>query len=621
VCGISGVVDPSSGAASVEPLMAMHARIPHRGPDGEGFCLLDHAFTLRDAEGSAGLRGLAEQSGARVALAFRWLQIQDRSPGSAQPMASADGKLRLVFNGEIYNFRALREELAAGGHRFGTASDTEVILAAYRAWGTGMFERLDGMWALALLDAAARKLVLSRDRFGIKPLYYSYCGGRLLFASEAKQLLAAGVSSEANRDAVARFIPGARPAGTEQTFFANIHAHPAASYCELDLQSNPGELRFLPYWALARTQAALSYAEAQDRLDRVLQSSVRMHMAAQVPVGVLASGGLDSGIVAALSVSAFADRAQEPVAFSMVLGPGEPQDESPAIAQLRDALGFEGFTTTLDAARLRSRIDEIALAQEEPIAGMAVGGQYATLALAARHGIRVVLDGQGSDEIFAGYPRHQYALIAAGLRRGSWPRTLAEAGAILWRDASMFRRPSGVPAAGVRTLTRQVPSPIASPRLSLGETLRNDVLHGNLRWVLGVTDRNAMAHSIEARVPYVSRDVVELAFSLPDQFKVGAGWRKRILRDVALRHLPAPIVRRKARVGFGVPALPWLRREFAADLLAVATGPAAAGTLFDADQVGRFVEGFLSGAHDDAGTAWRLYAVDRWVRAYSVTGL
>src|SRR5438128_5160507 len=189
MCGISAIVDSSGKPGLVEELLAMHAAIPHRGPDGQGFCVVTGEGRLADASSADELRGRAGAAPV-AAFAFRWLQIQDRDPASAQPMASGDGTVRLLFNGEIYNFRELREELAGQGRAFRTRSDTEVVLAAYERWGEGMFARLEGMWAIVVLDQRARSVVISRDRFGIKPLYLHRQGTRLLVASEVKQFLA-----------------------------------------------------------------------------------------------------------------------------------------------------------------------------------------------------------------------------------------------------------------------------------------------------------------------------------------------------------------------------------------------------------------------------------------------
>lgn len=636
MCGISLVVDQESGEGLVESLRAMHAAIPHRGPDGEGFCVLDGDWRLHAAREAAALP-LGTRS-ARVGCAFRWLQIQDRDPASSQPMASADGAIQLLFNGEIYNFRELREELARAGRPFRTRSDTEVVLAAYEHWGEAAFARFEGMWALAILDLRDRSLVISRDRFGIKPLYLHRAGSRLFIASEVKQLLAAGAPARADRSSVTRFLRGRRPSPPEATFFEGIRAQPPATWARIPLDAGAGEPQFRAYWDLPKAPPDMSIKleAACERLDAILARSVSDHLVAAVPVGILVSGGLDSSLVAALSARSRGSSGERIDAYSMVPERASRDiDESAYMTSVVNAFGLRGHATTLAPATFKQAIGAVTRAQEEPAAGFAAAAQYAVFALAATQGTRVVLDGQGADEIFAGYPRHQFAYLADRASRGHVLEAAIESGAVLAADRGFARdlwRGTVLPRARRLLPGRAAPPPVflrapfdrpmARQPLSLADTLRRDVLEGNLRAVLALTDRNAMAHSIEARVPYVHRPVVEFAFSLPDRFKIGAGQRKRVLRALGERYLPPEVARRRDRIGFGAPTRDWLSRDFVTELRALANGPAfAASECVDREGVHAFVERFLAGAHRDAGTAWRLYAVDQWVRTFSVTGL
>jgi asparagine synthase (glutamine-hydrolysing) len=244
MCGLSAIVDFESNERLLPALLAMHARIPHRGPDGEGFAVLDADWNAVGARTESELHASAP-SRLRVGMAFRWLQIQDPGEAAAQPMASPDGSVWLMFNGEVYNFREIGRELTQLGHRFASVSDTEVILAAYMEWGSECFRRLNGMWAIVLLDLRNRKIVISRDRFGIKPLFYHRSQKRLLIASEVKQLLAAGAPAVANRAAVARFVANLRPETPEETYFEDIFAQPAATFAEIGLQA-PADIIFQP---------------------------------------------------------------------------------------------------------------------------------------------------------------------------------------------------------------------------------------------------------------------------------------------------------------------------------------------------------------------------------------
>jgi asparagine synthase (glutamine-hydrolysing) len=323
----------------------------------------------------------------------------------------------------------------------------------------------------------------------------------------------------------------------------------------------------------------------------------------------------------------------------------EGYDESIYIDQIVAALRFQSFRAEFSSAWLKANIDRISQAQEEPVAGMAVAGQFLAYETAAHHGARVVLDGQGADEIFAGYPRHQHTVLKDYLRRRALSALWHEVISLWRRDARFFGdlwrlrilprlahllafEKGGAaldflqPQGGEPPSKLQSESPEGAPWTALGKELSTDVLTGNLRPVLAVTDRNAMAHSIEARVPFVDRRIVEFAFRLPDNYKIGDGKRKRILRLLAERYLPKSIVTRVDRIGFGAPIEQWLRTDFRTELLALPGGDVfGRSTLVDPLRLGAYINEFLAGQHHDAGTIWRLFGVDRWARVYSVRGI
>jgi asparagine synthase (glutamine-hydrolysing) len=644
MCGLSAIVEFEPGEKLLPCLVSMHQCIPHRGPDGEGFALLDSAWRVTR------LRTVSAQCPAmtgswRLGMAFRWLQIQDPGEASAQPMASPDGTVWLMFNGEVYNFRAIARELEQLGHRFGSASDTEVLLAAYMQWGRRCFDRLEGMWAMVVLDLRNRKIIISRDRFGIKPLFYYFDRRRLIIASEIKQLLAAGAPAIANRAAVARFVRNKRPATPEETFFKDIFAQPAATIAEIDLEAR-ADISFQPYWRLdpevGQPATAPPLWQACAKLEELLATSVVEHMAGRAPLGHLISGGLDSSLLAALAVRN--DRPSRPgVGVSMVLATrSDRYDETAYIDAVASGLKLQSFRAELTAAWLKANIPRISKAQEEPVAGMAVAGQFLAYEAAARHGARVVLDGQGADEIFGGYPRHQYTLLMGYIRHRALVALSRELMSLWRRDPKFFRdawRLRLLPRiARFVGLRRRHPafdflrfdcdadalkcaSKIRHGSLptALDNELRADVLTGNLRAVLAITDRNAMAHSIEARVPYVDRRIVEFAFQLPDEYKVGDGTRKRILRLLGGRYLPDVITSRVDRVGFGAPIEQWLRSDFRGELTALAEDDVfGRSSLIDRRALRNYIGEFLAGRHREASALWRLYAIYNWVVAYGV---
>src|SRR5262245_5590495 len=438
MCGLSAIVEFEPGDRLIQDLLAMHERIPHRGPDGEGFTLVDAAWRAASARTVAELPSVTAPN-LRFGMAFRWLQIQDPGEAAAQPMGF-DGSTWLMFNGEVYNFKEIRQELARLGHQFTSVSDTEVILAAYRQWGNQCFTRLNGMWAMVLLDLRSRKIIISRDRFGIKPLFFHRGKNRLVIASEIKQLLAAGVPAIANQAAVSRFISNLRPETSEETFFKDIFAQPAATFAEINLE-NSAEIKFQHYWSLEPppVDPALTLENACTKLDDLLTRSALEHVVAQAPLGHLLSGGLDSSLLAALTAPNYSRRRERGLGVSMVLTTRlKGYDESTYIDQVVTALKFRSIKAEFSSAWLKANIDRITKAQEEPVAGMAVAGQFLAYETAARHGARVVLDGQGADEIFAGYPRHQHTVLKDYARRFSSLALVREL-TLLWRyDAKFF---------------------------------------------------------------------------------------------------------------------------------------------------------------------------------------
>jgi asparagine synthase (glutamine-hydrolysing) len=648
MCGLSAIVEFGSEDRLVQSLLEMHDRIPHRGPDGEGFTLIDAGWQAVSAKSAHDLRALAP-SDWRIGMAFRWLQIQDPGETAAQPMASPDGSVWLTFNGEIYNFRELRGELEGLGHRFASVSDTEVLLAAYLRWGSGCFGRLNGMWSIILIDLRERKMIISRDRFGIKPLFYHHGPGRLIVASEIKQLLAGGAPALANRAALGRFVRGRRPSSPEETFFKDIFAQPAATYAEISLQEPPQQICFQSYWRLdlpARGEIARAppIETASATLEQLLTQSVREHMVAQARFGHLISGGLDSSLLAALAAPVYSSRHESGMGASMVLEPAlKALDESVYIDELTQALGFKNFKAELSAHWLKANIARVTWTQEEPVAGMAVAGQFLAYETAARHGAKVVIDGQGADEFFAGYPRHQVTLLMDHVRNLAWADCLREVMWLLWCDPGFLwgawrRRIVSRLARALRpdrgrraydflreseegtAAAAAAPSTVAAS--ALNRELLTDVLSYNLKSVLAVTDRNSMTHSIEARVPYVDLRIADLAFRLPDDYKVGRGRRKRILRVIAERYLPRAIVQRVDRIGFGAPIESWLTNDFRAEVAALLTGGVFSGSaLVDPVRLSIFIKDFLSGRNRDFGAVWRLYAIDLWARIYGVSGL
>ncbi|HEY4944017.1 MAG TPA: asparagine synthase (glutamine-hydrolyzing) [Rhizomicrobium sp.] len=634
MCGLSVILHKGGAPDLRSRLALMHAAIPHRGPDGESFLLLEGASPAA----ATSLETLPADR-ARLGMAFRRLKICDLSDAALQPMGDSIGKTWIVFNGEIYNFRELRTELQALGHVFRTQGDTEVILHAYLAWGEKCFARFEGMWALVVLDLPRNRLVLSRDRFGIKPLHWMIAeDGALLLASEIKQFVRPGRTFASNRPLIEMFLRGSRFPTLEETFFEGVRMMPPATWAAIDLDA-PQAPDFKPYWDLADFTTASeppSYAEAVERTEQLLARAVASHRRADVKVGALLSGGVDSSTLVGLAC-----RDAPLPTYSLGY-----RDAAPRFCELSyvDAMvqryGLENHEIGFDARWIDDNTDRILWTLEEPPLAMPAFAQYRVFELCRRQGATVVLDGQGADEIAAGYQYHQRAQVKDLLQHGHAVSALGELMAIGRRDrigparlfADYFVSPylrgrtpmPWIASGGVRGNAAE----FATARSGYGRdvSLVNRLLHFDVRWgnakiILGYGDRSAMAHTVEARVPYFDRAFVEFMFSLPAAYKIAAGDRKHALRDVARRHVPAAITERPDRMGFGTPDEEMLRGP----LLPLVVEAVNDGTFQNAGWVdgagaARFVADFQQGAHQDFRAVWRLFVLGRWARRFTVSG-
>jgi asparagine synthase (glutamine-hydrolysing) len=577
MCGISGVVTGTVDATIPAAVQAMTASLVHRGPDDEGY------LWWSDGEAVHVGRGL-NPAAARIGFGHRRLAIIDTSAGGWQPMRSACGRFHVVFNGEVFNHTELRRELADLGHRFTTRSDTEVLLAAWQEWGEQALQRCVGMFAFALLDSVARRMLLARDPFGIKPLYYVCREGRTVFASEIGPLLRLpGVRRLADAQSVFDYLRFGGPRQPEATFFADVRAVPAAHVLEFALDAPDAPTAARRYWSpVIRTESDITYAEAAGRLHDLLLESVRLHLRSDVPVGATLSGGIDSSSI--LMLLGQAGDADHVTAFGY--SSGGPADETRWMELVSRRAGVPLYKVTADGVAFSEAVDRLLTIQGEPFGSTSIFAQYRVFEAAHRAGVRVMLGGQGADEIFAGYRPYLAVRLAMLLRQGRiadattfWTnvktmpgverlllRASAEllpasaheaarrAGAVdpwpAWLNRGWFQR------AGVRTVRHAAPA-LSSSRLKdrLVDAMHASVLPSLLRY----EDRNAMAFSIENRVPFLTTAIADFALSLPDHFLIDrCGRSKAILRAAMRGVVPDAVLDRTDKVAFETPEADWL---------------------------------------------------------------
>ena len=550
MCGIGGYVDPRGVLEGQQVLRTFAAALAHRGPDGEGF------FT----SGPFG-------------LAHRRLSIIDLSEGAAQPMRV--GPLVVVFNGEIYNYRELRQTLRGMGHVFNGASDTEVLGRTYLQWGEGFAERLRGMWAFAILDTRSQSLLCSRDPFGIKPFYYVRSGDAFLFASEPRALLQAGVRARANLSVAAQYLAfGVSDHGPE-SFFRDIVPLGAGKTVIVSAQ---GTLRVASSSDACGGDSGAP-ATAGD-LAVSLEESIRLHLRSDVPVGTCLSGGLDSSTVAALaSLAVSADGGPRFAAITAASG-DERTDERPYAAAVVRHCDLDWHVVVPGAGEFSAHIDDCLQAQGEPAVSPSVFLQYCVMQAAHAAGLKVMLDGQGADELLCGYERYapiwaleiarsagtlaalrQFSRLAGHMRPGRRGMTALATYVLV---TPLRRRVIAARAAFLRqefsACVCDIVTRISRASRHLHDARVADITAFSLPALLRFEDRNSMAHSVEARVPYVDRAVVSCGLRIPDIELLHDGFTKYPLRTVAARVLPEQIAWRRAKIGFEPPTASWLTR-------------------------------------------------------------
>jgi asparagine synthase (glutamine-hydrolysing) len=624
----------------------MHAALAHRGPDGEGCFWLSSTLAPSSAHGAV-LASLPIPAAARAAAAFRWLKIQDLDERSAQPMAGPDAKQWLLFNGEIYNHVALRRELEQQGEVFRTASDTEVALAAYRRWGCGAFARFHGMWAIVVFDLVERVVVLSRDRLGIKPLYYAFQGSRLLIASEPKAIAAApGFPVGAEPFRLHEFLRGLPPQSASLSFFRGVHPLPAGTWARVPLDGpETRELAPRPFWNLADFVAEdlpeSAFESKREAFEGLLRQALESHAHAAVDVGALLSGGMDTSILARL-LAAHAQRLgqPEPRTYSMIFE-DPAMSEWPYMQLVLAQGGLKGYNRVLTPDAAFDATPRVVEAQGQPLLGQDTVAQFCAYGLAREHGSIVVIEGQGSDEMFAGMPLYEAQIFPEMLRSGQLLRFAAELRARMRRYGLGLRQAVSVYLTGPRARRRQeerglprydwLDDAVDSSRIGTGRSgdwgpdpgalnrfLYRHVRHTNLPAALMYQDRSSMAHGVEARVPFLDHRLVEFAFQLPERFKVRLGARKRILLETARKYLPEAVVERRDKRIF-ISRTGWmeLRARHAAALREMAASPEIRNFgLLRPRRVAAFVDDFLAGRNHDEMAIWRLYTLWHWLRRY-----
>ncbi|MGD0305057.1 MAG: asparagine synthase (glutamine-hydrolyzing) [Candidatus Acidiferrales bacterium] len=571
MCGIAGIVSLDGFEPGV--LEEMTHLVSYRGPSGFGF-----AYACGDVRKPVCVvhneNRRPQMSRALVGLGSRRLAILDTSALGTQPMVSADGSCCITFNGEIYNYKEIRDELRVAGHEFRTGTDTEVILAAYKEWGEDCLSRFNGMWSFALWDKNAGQLFCARDRFGIKPFYYALKDGRFYFGSEIKQvLLASELSRRANATVVYNFLEFGLVDYSADTFFEGVQQLQGGHTLVLKL-TDPLSLQVRRYWELEiDPDPATKQRDAVQEFRERFENSVKIRLRSDVPVGFSLSGGLDSSAIAceAKRISPSSNFQ----AFSACFD-DEAFDERDYMMEILTATRSDGHRTFPRAASFWSTVKKILFHQDEPLGSTGAFAQWCVMAEAREKGVPVVLGGQGGDEILCGYQKYRYFYLWHLLRGGN-PRFVRESLLFSrngtrshWTFGSVTRY---LPTAMRRrfSLTERVCQPDfceesrdlrsgLGATTSVSERQKADLTYASIPAMLHSEDRNSMAHSVESRLPFLDYKLVEFAVNCPASLKMHDGWSKWLLRVALEGTLPDKIRLRKTKLGFSTPEPEWIRQ-------------------------------------------------------------
>jgi len=625
MCGLVGF----SGATNSEVLEKMTEAIHHRGPDAVAY-MVSRNFSI----------------------GYRRLAIIDLS--AEYPMKNEKETIELVLNGEIYNYLDLRKELEEQGHEFKSNSDSETIVHGYEEWGEGILEKLRGMFVFVLYDKLKDQLFIARDRLGIKPLYYAQHDGRFVFGSEIKGIFSSfDVSREPNDKIVTRFLHKRLHDIDEETFFKHVKRLLPGHFMYVNADGSFDikkywDPSFNPNFSKSVTGEKKSDADYAEEFKEIFSEAVKIHLLADVPIGVTLSGGLDSSGITALSKKLFDEAATidqqangkkgEVIAFSAI-HPGEKVDESEYIDSVVKATGIKSVKIQPNVDNFWEELDTWTYFQEEPVISTAPYAYY-TVMREARKEVTVLLSGQGGDELLAGYiPYFLTYLQTAMDQKKLWP-AIRETwmGKDLYfkyflekmngrrnsdnvidptRSLNLESRISNIGTENKMELDSRFQILDSKNSRNLNERLFQDVTSLTTPCLLRYEDKNSMAHSLESRVPFFDHKVVEYIFNLPIDQKIKFGWNRFIYRNAMKGIIPEMNRLRRSKVGFTNPESEWIQRKSDKFMEVFQSESFKARPYWKADKViedfDRYLKGELAG--DDL-YFWRLFSVETWMRTY-----
>lgn len=584
----------------------MNGCLEHRGPDDQSTYLDDN-----------------------VSLGHRRLAIIDLSPAGKQPMANEDGTIWIVFNGEIYNFGEIRKDLEERGHRFSSRTDTEVIVHSYEEWGQDCIEKFNGMWAFAIYDKNKDLLFLSRDRFGVKPLYY--CKGKrgLIFSSEIKGILEHDVERYPDDGIVFEYLAFGLVNHRRETFFKNIYSLMPGENLIYDIPRGCAEtVKWYDLNSRVEDMPEASEEELAEKVRNLFEDCIRHRLISDVPVGSCLSGGIDSSSIVCCMKNLVKGNIIK--TFSLVF-PGLNIDESTYINEVIKNTGVESYRTSPTIVDLMEDLEDLVWTQEEPFGTLSIYGQYKVMQIARSRGMKVLLDGQGGDEIFAGYSIYTNNYLFECLKSGRLREFLKS----VKPDFPSFVLASlMVKVKPLRSLLDKAErnrykflesfykgdtsDHLQRKVFGLNNALRGDINIYMIPHLLRYEDKNSMRWSIESRVPFMDYRLVELAASLGSRYKVRDGITKYIFRRAMDGIVPQKILERSDKVGFATPDKIWfVSTEFMEMVKGILmSSKFKSRGYWRCSEVENLLKEHLEGKKDNSGPIWRIINMEIWLRIF-----
>lgn len=601
MCGIAGIVNQNKESVNRELIHAMTELVAHRGPDDH-----DHFFEKN------------------IALGHRRLSILDLSSMGKQPMQFAD-RFVITYNGEIYNYIEIREELLSLGYKFITNTDTEVILSAYHCWGKDAVHKFNGMWAFAIYDRELSAIFCSRDRFGVKPFYYCSTEKFILFGSEIKQLLAITCKAKVNQRILINYLVAGLEEYNNQTFFEGIlKLNPGHN---LTININTGEIKEEKYYYLkaGSSYSTLHKNESEFLYEKELTRSINYRLRSDVKVGTCLSGGIDSSLIASYAAPIYTGQTSQKFSAFTAQSLDSKNDETAFAREVVDKGGLDWHCVMPSTDNFKNELDKIVNTQEEPFGSPSIAMQFFVMKMASLAKCPVLLDGQGGDETMLGYERYFPAYI------NSLPVTqklnailkISENSKLKFKDVILFQLYFRISSIRYRKimndynfikpefldlLDRNLLSEIAHSYNDIKSMQILELTKTQLPHLLKYEDKNSMHFSIETRLPLLDYKLVELCLSLPPDAKIKNGWTKYTMRKLLEKKVSADIAWRKHKIGFEAPSEQWLKDAVEMEK-----------AILESPILNKLIKGSITEQLKDKRKFWKLFNIAAWEKKYNVS--